>query len=498
MSCLPLSPSPDCLTPTTSHNRSSTIPTGASCVDDGAKSRTVLIADGLGSVDTSLFRAGSGDLLFRVVYRCSDEAGNEALPVARVVRVVDPCPDQGSSLCLGSRTCSVAGVCPGCTAAGACFEWPEVELQEAPAATTDSVAALVASSAVPDTTPPLLRLLGSGTLAFTDSGDMVMIHQLDLGEPWEDPGFVAVDGVDGDVSSRARVETRSQGALDTRHPTGPSEPYSLRFTVADSAGNTASAVRRIHVVCPPGTSFCPADEFWPGSEPACAAMGACGLNAALLIGGADAAGGRGLVPEGGLLQLLLDPLDRALRDQPLPPVLRLLGPEVVRVPQGAPYYACEAGAPARVVCDRGAAASDPNTGGDLTAAVAVCPADSDLMGPFHLFSAEGVAPAPSTLRCRVTTQSPSLCGSRGRTAAQLSHPRRSGGWCRWCRPAGSPRPCARARPRAPRASCAGTGCWAVAASRAFCWRRAPHHRGRTGTPKRGISSSASVARPLWR
>ena len=400
MSCLPLSPLPDCLTPTTSHNRSSTIPTGASCVDDGAKSRTVLIADGLDSVDTSLFRAGSGDLLFRVVYRCSDEAGNEALPVARVVRVVDPCPDQGSSLCPGSRTCSVAGVCPGCTAAGACFEWPEVELEEAaPAATTDSVAALVASSAVPDTTPPLLRLLGSGTLAFTDSGDMVMIHQLDLGEPWEDPGFVAVDDVDGDVSSRARVETRS-GALDTRHPTGPSEPYSLRFTVADSAGNTASAVRRIHVVCPPGTSFCPADEFWPGSEPACAAMGACGLNAALLIGGADAAGGRGLVPEGGLLQLMLDPLDRALRDQPLPPVLRLLGPEVVRVPQGAPYYACEAGAPARVVCDRGAAASDPNTGGDLTAAVAVCPADSDLMGPFHLFSAEGVAP------CAIDTSVP--------------------------------------------------------------------------------------------
>ena len=79
-----------------------------------------------------------------------------------------------------------------------------------------------------DLTPPEITLVG---------GDSVTIE---AGKPFADPGFTAVDGVDGDLSDQVTVE----GTVDI-YLAGT---YTLRYTVQDASGNESNAVRTVVVV----------------------------------------------------------------------------------------------------------------------------------------------------------------------------------------------------------------------------------------------------------
>lgn len=90
--------------------------------------------------------------------------------------------------------------------------------------------------AVPDedTAPPIITLIG---------GDIVAIE---AGKPYVEPGYVALDDVDGDISDWVAVD----GAVNTT-VTGD---YLLTYTVADSAGNEALPVTRLVQVVPAGVT----------------------------------------------------------------------------------------------------------------------------------------------------------------------------------------------------------------------------------------------------
>lgn len=79
-----------------------------------------------------------------------------------------------------------------------------------------------------DGTPPVITLNGAAEIA------------LKLNNPFTDPGATAADAVEGDLSSRIEVT----GTVDTSQ----AGLYTLRYNVADSAGNTAAeAVRTVTV-----------------------------------------------------------------------------------------------------------------------------------------------------------------------------------------------------------------------------------------------------------
>lgn len=80
-----------------------------------------------------------------------------------------------------------------------------------------------------DTLPPEISLLGDTELTITAD------------TPYEDPGFTAWDHGDGDLTEQVTV-------------TGAVNPYmfgtyTIHYTVTDSSGHTAEAVRRVTVIC---------------------------------------------------------------------------------------------------------------------------------------------------------------------------------------------------------------------------------------------------------
>ncbi len=81
---------------------------------------------------------------------------------------------------------------------------------------------------VTDQSPPVLTVLGSNPYTITQD------------DPYSDPGATATDAVDGNLS----------GAVATNNPVNPSTPgtYSVSYSVADAAGNTATASRTVQVL----------------------------------------------------------------------------------------------------------------------------------------------------------------------------------------------------------------------------------------------------------
>lgn len=72
----------------------------------------------------------------------------------------------------------------------------------------------------------------------TLTGDEVV--QVLAGQPYKEPGFLATDNVDGDISNRVTVS----GTVDT----DTLGRYTLTYTVADSYGNTVNQTRIVKVV----------------------------------------------------------------------------------------------------------------------------------------------------------------------------------------------------------------------------------------------------------
>ena len=85
-----------------------------------------------------------------------------------------------------------------------------------------------------DPLPPELVLLGESSVTITE------------GDAYQDPGFVATDNCDGDISGRVVVT----GTVDTN----AAGTYTIQYYVEDSYGNCASAVRTVTVNAKPQAS----------------------------------------------------------------------------------------------------------------------------------------------------------------------------------------------------------------------------------------------------
>ncbi|MDB6139165.1 MAG: hypothetical protein JWO94_2237, partial [Verrucomicrobiaceae bacterium] len=83
-----------------------------------------------------------------------------------------------------------------------------------------------------DAQPPVITL--------KDGADMT----LNVGSTYVDPGFVAMDLVDGDVAARVTTD----GKVDTTTP----GTYLMRYTVKDAAGNDVTVTRKVNVVVADG------------------------------------------------------------------------------------------------------------------------------------------------------------------------------------------------------------------------------------------------------
>jgi hypothetical protein len=123
-----------------------------------------------------------------------------------------------------------------------CWDWPTTPLEEAEALPPAVV--LPRKDAVIDTDPPKLTLFGDGEAGVTANGAGVMVHWVVVGEDWEEPGFEAIDAIDGDLSNAVLVE----GYVDTESPTAVTEPLWIRYSVSDTRGNTATAFRQVSIL----------------------------------------------------------------------------------------------------------------------------------------------------------------------------------------------------------------------------------------------------------
>ena len=82
-----------------------------------------------------------------------------------------------------------------------------------------------------DTTPPVLTLLGNQAM------------QISQGGTFADPGYTAIDNVDGDITNKVTVT----GSVNANTPGS----YTLTYTVSDAAGNTSTATRVVEVIAAP-------------------------------------------------------------------------------------------------------------------------------------------------------------------------------------------------------------------------------------------------------
>ncbi|KAG2436559.1 hypothetical protein HYH02_011496 [Chlamydomonas schloesseri] len=259
-----------------------------------------------------------------------------------------------------------------------------------------------------DTLPPTISLLGSGVPALTADGSAVMVDTVEVGSAWADPGAVARDARDGDLT--ALLQTYGAAAVDTSRPTPPGAGFSflVEYAVSDLSGNAAEPARRLVVVaCPANRTACTDVS----GLPACATPdGICG--------------GDAIAPAGAITDAAANVTDATtnatstttststtststavtaatlLTSASLtPPSLRLIGPAEVAVTQGSSFERCAASLlPATATCDAGAAAWDVRDG-SLDLRVTVCGAPLRASRP-------GQVLLPLALACNASTATP--------------------------------------------------------------------------------------------
>jgi len=111
----------------------------------------------------------------------------------------------------------------------------------------------IGSAAKPDTTPPVIKLIGA---------DTVTIH---VGDNYVEAGAKAVDDVDGDISA----QIRSVNTLNSAKP----GTYAVAYNVSDAAGNAAAAVFRfVKVVEAVAEPVAAPTEAQPAEEPVAEAV----------------------------------------------------------------------------------------------------------------------------------------------------------------------------------------------------------------------------------
>ena len=309
---------------------------GATCQDDRdgivPLSETRITQDGwerVESVDTS--RAGS----FTITYSCTDNAGNTGEAV-RTVTIESPCEDPNELPACPSGACTVQGFCVDADAGG---EEAAPEFEPPP----------------PDTTPPKMEFLGTGTYGTTVSGTNVLIVDVEQGVPFVDDGVRAYD--DTDTARVELVPSVFNGNVDTSLPS--SDYHVIRYTAIDAAGNEAPELQRwvrVLPACPKG----------PGDGNVLCDSGKCSDVAGSCAPAANETSFDGAASS------IPAPL-------PKPPSLVLLGDHNPTVPAAVAYAKCPEGAKLDDLCDHGAKASS-ELDGDLTFIIMVCGADFKTQG----------------------------------------------------------------------------------------------------------------------
>jgi subtilisin family serine protease len=99
----------------------------------------------------------------------------------------------------------------------------------------------------PDTTPPVLTLKGANPISLFE------------GDTYVEPGYTAIDNVDGDITSKVTVS----GTVATAYAGN----YTLTYSVSDTAGNAATATRLITVKPVPEPVSKPPTITQVGSNP---------------------------------------------------------------------------------------------------------------------------------------------------------------------------------------------------------------------------------------
>ncbi len=214
---------------------------GAIAIDEaeGDISHMIII-----STDINLSAVGT----YTVTYNVSDGSGNTAVPAVRTVHVVDTTPPVISLIGITpvNAEAGIAYVDPGVTV----YDNYDVDLTadvvntvnvNVPGQYTVTYSATDSSGNnaieirfvnVQDTLPPEITLLGNNP---------VTVY---LMAPYADPGFTALDVLDGDVSEYVVVD----GTVD---PTKVGT-YNITYNVSDQAGNMADQeVRTVNVVLDP-------------------------------------------------------------------------------------------------------------------------------------------------------------------------------------------------------------------------------------------------------
>jgi hypothetical protein len=301
-------------------------------------------ATGVSAVDTA--RPTEPNAPWLVTYTATDAAGNVGRATRRVhvtPRCVAPsylCEDLPGDVC---ATCVSNVTC-------VCLSVSKEDEEQA---------VVVEEYAPPlDVTAPVIQLQGDGQLMKTATGTIVMVHRLVLGQAFSEPGVLAWDDVDGDIT--AAVEAWGMGAVVTTRVTSEEKPFIVTYDVADAAGNTAKQVRRrVYVSSPCGGANLPcADDTCPDAQGRCAGDGEAELAYDALA-----------------LQMQEEEEEEETAEELMKrqamPTVTLKGAAVLTVQQGAAYVACAPGAPLSAPCDRGATAHDA-TDGVLTSRVEAC------------------------------------------------------------------------------------------------------------------------------
>lgn len=224
---------------------------GATATDALYGNLSTEIAIDASDVDTSTVGT------YEVRYNVADPAGNQAVQVARTVIVVEPDNTPPVINILGSNpleidqgaTYSEAGVTAvddrdGDLSASVSIDASSVDTTVPGIYTvTYNVADAAGNAAVqqtrsvivlaiPDTTEPLITLLGANPLYLVE------------GEEYIESGASALDNIDGDISNFVVIDLNG---LDT----SIAGNFSIHYNVQDSAGNNAPTVSRQVIVSPP-------------------------------------------------------------------------------------------------------------------------------------------------------------------------------------------------------------------------------------------------------
>ena len=282
---------------------------GAAAVDDADPDGVTISVFGRATLDGMLFPSTLAALgaqppgsatygPFVLSYVASDAAGNSAR-MSRSVYIDAQCPG-GARRCPDPALCETLGLCiPGVAAGGAAAAPPPYEPPV-------------------DTTPPELRPnLRPGDVLLPEGGVnyVTAVSTTVAGQVYEDAGAEAIDNTDGDIS--ALVTTFGLKALQAAASVPSADPHRLVYTAQDAAGNVATGVRLVRVVCAP-----PERDCGPEGSSGCSVAQVC-------------------VPQ---VQPPAAP--------PPPPVVTLSGPPVVFVEQGNTYRACPQQRPTSMVCDQ--------------------------------------------------------------------------------------------------------------------------------------------------